>query len=452
MLSGRLSLLLRSTSFRLATVYAGLLLVAFVIAGGAAWLATRSSAENEIRERLALEIDALQDEFISEGIEGVIANILSREHNPGALEYRLLDRAERLLVGDLELNHSGLGSYVLDIPETQTAGNRDFIILTTRIPDGSLLTVGDNLARAERAQDAVLESVAWVGIAAIVMVLAAGVLAARGTLRRVDVISATMKRVGAGDLSARAPSAATGDDIDRIGQGINEMLEQINLLIGDVKRVSANIAHDLRTPLAHLGQKLETAASRTDIVSAQADIALATEKVAEILRIFDAMLRLSAIEAGADKARFAKIDLAEIVDRVADAYRPDIEAAGQVLDVHASSRTMIRGDAALIAQALGNLLENALHHAGAGASISVNLLQQKDVATLEVTDSGRGIASANLARVLQPFERVDVGRSTPGAGLGLTIVNAIARLHGARLSLENANPGLRICLSWPLVS
>src|SRR6218665_2266216 len=130
-----------------------------------------------------------------------------------------------------------MGEHVLDIPATQTAGNRDFIILTTRIPDGSLLTVGDNLARAERTQDAVLESLVWVGIAAIAMVLAAGVLAARGTLRRVDAISSMMKRVGAGDLSARVPQERAGDDIDRIGNGVNEMLEQINLLIADVKRV-----------------------------------------------------------------------------------------------------------------------------------------------------------------------------------------------------------------------
>lgn len=450
MSSGRLSRLVRSTSVRLATVYAGLLIVAFVVAGAVAWIATRSSAENEIGERLALEIDALQDEFIEEGIKGVIANIVSRQHNPGALEYRLLDRSGRLLIGDLALNHSDLGEHVLDIPATQTAGNRDFIILTTRIPDGSLLTVGDNLARAERTQDAVLESLVWVGIAAIAMVLAAGVLAARGTLRRVDAISSMMKRVGAGDLSARVPQERAGDDIDRIGNGVNEMLEQINLLIADVKRVSANTAHDLRTPLAHLHQKLETAAGRSDIAAARADIVVATEKVAEILHIFDAMLRLSAIDAGSDKARFADVDLSEIVDRVADAYRPDIEAAGQTLDVDASARTVILGDAALITQAVSNLLENALKHAGAGAHIRVLLTLETDFARLQVIDSGPGVSTEDRMRVLRPFERIDPSRSTPGAGLGLSIVNAITRLHGARLSLEDAGPGLRVRIDWPL--
>jgi len=370
MLSGRLDRLLRSTSVRLASVYAGLLVIAFVIAGGAAWIATRSSAENEIRERLALEIDALQDEFIAEGPEGVIQAILSREHNPGSLEYRLLDRAGRIRVGNLELRHSDIGSYVLDIPATQTAGNRDFIILTTYMPDGSLLTVGDNLDRAEKTKDAVLESLLWVGLGAILLVIAAGVFAARGTLRRVDIISGTLKRVGAGDLSARAPHDATGDDIDRIGNSVNEMLEQINVLVADVKRVSVNIAHDLRTPLGHLQQKLETAAGQADLVDARDHIGAASEKVAEILHIFDAMLRLSAIEAGSGKASFASVDLAEIVDRVVDAYQPDIEAAGQTISVDIGSCPPIWGDASLTAQVVGNLLENALRHAGAAASFA----------------------------------------------------------------------------------
>ncbi len=451
MSSGRLDRLLSSTSVRLASVYAGLLMIAFVIAGAAAWIVTRSSAENEIRERLALEIDALQDEFIAEGTEGVIRAIVFREHNPGSLEYRLLDSAERALIGNLVLDHSDLGSHVLDIPATQTAGNRDFIILTTRMPDGSLLTVGDNLDRAEKTKDAVLESLGWVGLAAVVMVIAAGVFAARSTLRRVDILSSTMKRVGAGDLSARASQGTTGDDIDRIGAGVNEMLEQINVLIADVKRVSANIAHDLRTPLAHLQQGLENALDQEDLSSAQADVNDAIGKVGEILRIFDAMLRLSAIEAGSAKARFANLDLAEVVDRVTDAYRPDIEAEGQTLDVELAAHPVVRGDPALMAQALGNLLDNALRHAGPGARIQVRLRDEKGAARLEVIDSGPGIAAEDRARVLRPFEREDASRSLPGAGLGLSIVNAIVRLHGARLLLEDAQPGLKVCVTWPAV-
>ncbi len=434
---------------RLASVYAGLLIIAFVIAGGVAWIVTRSSAENEIRERLALEIDALQDEFIAEGARGVIDAIVSREHNPGALEYRLLDRAGHVLIGNLELQHSDLGSYVLDIPATQTAGNRDFIILTSHMPDGSLLTVGDNLDRAERTREAVLESLVWVGIGAIVLVIAAGVFAARRSLRRVDVISRTMRRVGSGDLSARAPHGSTGDDIDRIGNGVNEMLEQINVLIADVKRVSVNIAHDLRTPLAHLHQRLETAAGRTDLAVAKSDIDAATENVAEILHIFDAMLRLSAIEVRSSNIGFAEVDLVEIVDRITDAYRPDIEAATQSFDVEVVKVPPVWGDSALIAQALGNLLENALRHGGPDATVKVRLYADSGSARLEVTDSGPGIPQADRARVLRPFERVDASRTTPGAGLGLSIVSAIVRLHGARLLLEDAGPGLKVCVIWP---
>ncbi|RYG37639.1 MAG: HAMP domain-containing protein [Burkholderiales bacterium] len=449
MSSAPLDRLLRSTSVRLAAIYAGLLLVTFVAAGSVAWVVTRSSAENEIRERIALEVDALQDEFISEGSDGVIEAITFREHNPGALNYRLLDRRGRVLIGNLDIDHVDLGAYVLDIPETQTAGSRDFILLTTRMPDGSLLTVGDNLDRAEKTKDAVLEAIVWVGLAAVIMVLAAGLFTARGVLKRVDVISSTMKRVGAGDLSARAPARASGDDLDRIGGGINEMLEHIDVLVGDVKRVSVNIAHDLRTPLAHLHQKLEKAAGRQNLAEAHADINAATLKVAEILRIFDAMLRLSAIEASSASSRFALVDLAEIVDRVTDAYRPDIEAAGQTLDVKIEATPPVRGDPALIAQAVGNLLDNALRYAGEGAVIVASLANRAGMAVLEIADSGQGIPDKDHERVLRPFERVDASRTQPGAGLGLSIVSAIARLHDARLALENAKPGIRVTITWP---
>jgi len=195
-------------------------------------------------------------------------------------------------------------------------------------------------------------------------------------------------------------------------------------------------------------QELETAATRQDVAALQGALKNAQDKVDEVLRIFDSMLRLSEIEAGAARARFTKVDLAALVERVADAYRPDIEAAGHAFEIGPLEPASVSGDAALIAQALANLLENAMRHSGPGAGISIRLHGREDSVRLEVEDRGPGIPEDEREHVLQPFVRLDRSRTSPGAGLGLSIVSAVARLHSARLSLEDASPGLRAAIVW----
>ncbi|MDP3739548.1 MAG: HAMP domain-containing sensor histidine kinase [Hyphomonadaceae bacterium] len=450
MSSARLDRILASTSVRLAAVYAALLVVAFMLAGVGAWAATKSAAENQIRERIQLEMDALQEEMRFEGMPGAIAAIRARAARPGALDYRLVDRQGRPVIGDLKVERPHPGWSFLDLPDDEGAeeGGEDFIVLSSETPDGGLLSIGDDLARAERIRTAVLNALLWVGGGALALALAAGLIAARGALRRMDALSETMTRVGAGELAARAPARSGGDDIDRIGRGVNEMLARIDDLVANIRRVSTDIAHDLRTPLTHLRQELETAAAGSDIGALREALKTAQEKVDEVLRIFDAMLRLSEIEAGAARARFGQVDLASLVERVTDAYRPDIEAAGHAFEVGPLDAAWISGDAALVTQALANLLENAIRHSGQGAAIHVRLHGSTAGLRLEVEDRGPGIPVDDWERVLQPFVRLDSSRTSPGAGLGLSIVSAVARLHGARILMEDANPGLRAVLAW----
>ncbi|MEQ1617460.1 MAG: HAMP domain-containing sensor histidine kinase, partial [Terricaulis sp.] len=206
--------------------------------------------------------------------------------------------------------------------------------------------------------------------------------------------------------------------------------------------------HDLRTPLTHVRQKLEVAAASPDPAAAQEAIRLAQNEIDGILRTFAAMLRLSEIEAGSARSRFAALDLVSLVERVVDAYRPDIEAAGQTLRVDLDDAAPVNGDDDLVAQALANLIENAMRHAGADATILVRLRSRPTETRLEVADNGPGVSADDRGRILEPFIRLDKSRSTPGAGLGLAIVAAIARLHDAGLVLENAAPGLRVALVW----
>jgi signal transduction histidine kinase len=442
--------LLGSTSFRLSAAYAVLLVIAFLVAGAAVWLTTRTAAEQEVRERIQLEMSALQQEIRAEGLPAAIAAIRTRLENPGALEYRLIDRSGALLVGNLTVGAPTLGWATVRISDAREQGeaSEDFLALTERIPDGAILTIGDDLDNAEGVRESVLNALMWVAIPTLILVIGVGVLLALGTARRMRSLSLAMGQVGLGDLTARAPETG-GDEIARMGQGVNEMVARIDGLVVSIRRVSTDIAHDLRTPLAHVRQDLESAATSADPTTREG-IRAAQGRIDDILRVFHAILRLAEIDAGGVRARFSEVDLATVVERVADAYRAEIEENGRVLVLGPLQPTEVRGDVDLIAQALANLIENAMRHTPSGSSIRVNLRKSSGSVCLFVEDEGPGIPEADRVRVLEPFVRLDGSRSTPGAGLGLSIVNSIARLHGARLSLEDAQPGLRVAIDWPV--
>lgn len=436
----------------MAATYAALMLAAFVLAGAAAWFVTRSAAELQIRERVQSEMSALQQEMQVEGMAAAEAAIRTRMQTPGALEYVLWDQSGRVVAGNLSIDRPTPGWTFVDLPDLATAeeGEEDLLVFAQATPNGGVLAIADDLLHAERVRSAMLSAIIWVGVLALVLALGAGFLAVRGALVRMDALSSALARVGAGDTSVRVPEGAGEDDIDAIGRSVNQMLARIDLLVTNVRRVSTDIAHDLRTPLTHVRQNLETGAASQDLAATHESIAKAQIGIDDVLRIFAAMLRLAEIEAGAARSRFGRVDLVAVIDRVADAYRPDMEASNQSLRTDPSSAAAaIDGDADLIAQALANLIENAHRYAGTGAEVCIRLFDTADAVRLVVEDNGVGMTPADRTRVVEAFVRLDPSRSAQGAGLGLSIVAAIARLHRADLVLEDASPGLRAALVWP---
>lgn len=436
----------------MAATYAALMLAAFVLAGAAAWFVTRSAAELQIRERVQSEMSALQQEMQVEGMAAAEAAIRTRMQTPGALEYVLWDQSGRVVAGNLSIDRPTPGWTFVDLPDLATAeeGEEDLLVFAQATPNGGVLAIADDLLHAERVRSAMLSAIIWVGVLALVLALGAGFLAVRGALVRMDALSSALARVGAGDTSMRVPEGAGEDDIDAIGRSVNQMLARIDLLVTNVRRVSTDIAHDLRTPLTHVRQNLETGAASQDLAATHESIAKAQTGIDDVLRIFAAMLRLAEIEAGAARSRFGRVDLVAVIDRVADAYRPDMEASNQSLRTDPSSAAAaIDGDADLIAQALANLIENAHRYAGTGAEVCIRLFDTADAVRLVVEDNGVGMTPADRTRVVEAFVRLDPSRSAQGAGLGLSIVAAIARLHRADLVLEDASPGLRAALVWP---
>lgn len=444
--------MLKSTSVRLSLLFAGLITLAFVLAGAVVWLSASKSAEAEIRQQLTLEADAIETELRTEGLDAAAAAIHARAERPGALEYWLTDASGAPLAGDLRAadGPDGLRRIVVSTGASGAEGGDQFVVLTRALPGGVRLSVAEELGRVYAVQNAILRTLAATGSAAVALCLIAGVLVTRRALARIKALTLTVQKVAGGDLSARYAEAARpgGSDIDEIGAGLDAMLDRIETLVGGLRRVSRDIAHDLRTPLTHLRQRLEQAKTESAPEARAAAIESAQLKADEVMRTFDAILRLGEIEAGAAKRRFATVDLAALVEKLADAYRPDVEESGRSLQIVELTPCTVVGDRDLLTQAVANLIENAQRHTPEGSHVCVSVGQEGGAPYVEVSDDGPGIPLEARETALKPFARLDASRSTSGSGLGLAIVVAVARLHGARIALDDAAPGLRVRLSF----
>jgi signal transduction histidine kinase len=432
----------RSTSFRLAVVQAGFLLLAMTGAGIAMSVITRGVAERELRSRITLESNAIIAELRGEGVAEAAAAVRSRAARPGALEYLLVDGAGRHLAGDLPDSNAS-GWHRMSVAHRNATS--DLIAYSASVPGGARLTVGDDLTPARDLADALLRSLLFWGGLALGLGLAFGIWATRRSLGRMQVLGRTLEEVSAGDLSARVPGVvARGDDLDLVGRGVNAMLDRIGLLVQAQRRVSADVAHELRNPLSLVRQRIGQAAAADNAKDRETALTAADKAIEDSLRLFDAMLRLAEIEAGSARQRFAPFDLGERVELVTDAYRADIENAGRALEITLAPAVMIVGDSDLIGLAVSNLLENAIKHTPPGASIKVGLMVRDGRAVLSIEDKGPGMTAAEFAHVVEPFARLDLARSTSGAGLGLAIVAAVIRLHGGTFERVDAAHGLHL--------
>lgn len=451
MLSARIKALFATTSARLTALYALLLFGSFALTGTLTWWVSISAAEHELRDRITLEMYALRTEAEREGLGPVAEAIAARAERPGSMEYWFVDRTGHVLTGDLPaMMNVADGWATLDFAtETDGAEGRDhLLILAATLPDGSRLAIGDDLNQGERVRDAVLAALFWIGAATLVAGVAAGFVATRSMLARMELLNTAVGRVARGDLSARVPSRAgrKADDIDQLGLGVNAMLDRIVELVTSVRRISSDVAHELRTPLSHLQQKLEEAKTARSPTELTATIEAAQSKTNDVLRTFDAILRLAEIEAGTARARFAPVQLRQLVELVVDAYRPDVEASGRSIEMLQLDAAAVMGDRDLLAQALANLIENAMRHTPPGAVIRLQVVADRQSVRIDVSDDGPGVPAHQRERLFIPFVRLDSSRSAPGAGLGLSIVAAIAKLHAATVTLSDAEPGLQVSI------
>ena len=441
----RLRRLLTSTGVRLAVVQAILLIIVFAVAGSLTKVSVKLIYRHDVQTRILGEVTALTTLAHDKGRGAVASTIEQAARHPGGLEYRLADAAGAALAGDLPATGAPPGWTYLDWDDKAEPGRpfQDLMVYTQPLPDHTTLTVGQDLSEESKLRHALKRTLFWCGAAGATLGLALSYLFARGALRRVEGVVVAARAVSAGQMQVRAKvrRPLIPDDIDELGASFNVMLDEIATLVSRVRWVSTDIAHDLRTPLTHVRQKLERikAGASGEALIAAGEI---EADVDELLRTFDAMLTLAEIETGPGSASNGPVDLAELVARVADAYRPDIESSGRRLTTALAPLT-VEGDAGLIAQAVANLVENALRHTPVGTAIELRVEPRGGAPSISVIDDGPGIPEAMRDAVLQRFVRLETSRTTAGSGLGLAIVAAIIKRHGATLCLADAGPGLR---------
>jgi signal transduction histidine kinase len=440
----------RSTSARFATLYTAAFAFSVLLLGAITLWTTHNALAHQFDRRVRAESQALVQEYRTEGIEDVLQAVRERERTKGALFYGL-DGPRGSLAGRL----SGLGaaSGWSTIRMKEADGDVERVrVLATPLPTGYRLIVGDAVKRNEAIEATVLEGFCWAFIGVVVLGIFGGYRFSRDVHRRFANMTAAADAIIQGDFNRRIPVLGSGDDLYRLAGVFNRTLDRISSLMDSLRQVSNDIAHDLRTPLTRLRQRLEATRNMGTPAEQEAAIEGALRDVDAILDTFSALLRIAQVESGARRAAFRTVDLAALSRTVVDAFAPSAEDAGQALRFEGDDAVAITGDRELLTQMLVNLVENALRHAGPRARVVVQASRTGDDAAVSVTDDGPGVPEAERTRIFDRFYRLERSRSTPGDGLGLALVGAIARLHGATIELTDAQPGLRVALRFPNVT
>ena len=324
-------------------------------------------------------------------------------------------------------------------------------VLSVDLKAGKRLVVAADLDSIEPIETTVLTVLAF-ALAGVFILGALGAMILGSYLRlRLNSINLSAQAIIGGDISKRMPVGARGDEFDQLGTTLNRMLDRIEGLLDNLRQVSSDIAHDLRTPLSRLRARLEQGLSTCER-SRTVLVEEAIERVDDVLSLFAAILRIAEVESGETKRLFKLVDLSALVAQLSESYTLSFEDQDRTLLSSIEPEMTVNGDRELIAQAVINLLENAQRHTSPGAIVRITLVRAGPFACIAVVDNGAGVPTSQLHRITQRFARLETDRKTPGHGLGLSLVTAVAALHGGRLVLRNVEPGLSAVFEIPIAN
>ena len=437
--------IVRTAEFRLPATYALLFGVSAAILGTVFYWTIESSLERQTTTRIEHEIEALREDFQAEGKSELLEEVQRRD-NFLAFEYLLVDQQGKRLAGNLSaIPKLGWSSIQAASGLSGARRVRSFRVHTVQLGNGMRLSVAEDLQFAEDMRRAWLEACGLGFLVFLILSLVGGVLLSRGFLKRVEDIRLTAESIISGDLGSRIPLSGTNDNFDLLSGILNKMLSRIEVLMESMIHVSNDIAHALRTPLTRLRHKAEAAKKEAQgnrsFEAAIDAMRLETEKV---LETFSALLRIAQIEGGSRQSGFAEVDLSELFGRVTDAFTDLAEDQGKTLVAEIEPSVSTWGDRELLAEMTANLVDNAIRHTPSGARIEVSLARDKSQIIASVSDNGFGVPRKDRGRIFQRFYRLERSAKIQGTGLGLSLVAAVAGLHGIHLSVEDSAPGLSI--------
>jgi len=462
--------LIRTTAFRLTLVY--LLLFALFAAsllGYFAWN-TRRLITEQITTTVNAEAGEISEIYARRGLRGLVFTIENRALRPGANLYLVTTPTGQAVAGNVGslapgvMATSGWSETAYrrldeqDIPRDHRA-----LVRVSELSSGFRLLIGRDLEERRRLFGIVVKAAQWSLLVVVVLGLGGGIFVARRVLRRIDAMTGTTQRIMAGDLTGRLPVGRSGDELDRLAENLNAMLERIEALMMGLKQVSDNIAHDLKTPLTRLRNRAEEALAKS---GSEAEYRSALERTIEesdgLIRTFNALLMIARAESGQARGNMDDFDAADVARGIQELYEPVAEDGGMTLRVK-TSPAPLHGNRELISQALANLVENAIKYgrplpsiqplsagtAADGYEIVIEARRDGACVLLSVTDHGPGIPEADRSHAVERFVRLEASRTQPGSGLGLSLASAVARLHGGELKLGDNNPGLTATLAIP---
>ncbi|MBQ0817336.1 MAG: HAMP domain-containing histidine kinase [Methyloceanibacter sp.] len=457
--------LFRTTTFRLSLSYLALFSAAAAVAIFFIYWNTTVLLSRQLNQTIEAELTGLAEQYRAGGLDQLVRIVAERSETPGNSLYLVADKDGKQLAGNLSAvspqlwDSVGPVEFVYSRPASGGVERRLAFANVFRLPGGYRLIVGRDIEDRRELSRLILNTMLW-GLGAMALVgIGGGYWVSRKLLTRIDGLAATTRTIMAGDLAGRLPVSGSGDELDRLSQSVNLMLARIEQLMAGLREVSDNIAHDLKTPLNRLRNRVEEALREPQDETAYRDVLERTIEEADgLIKTFNALLSIARLEAGAGGENRDTLDMAALVQDVAELYEPVAEERGIALKAQAADPIIIHGDRQLLGQALANLIDNALKYgapsAGAGNGYAPEVDVQADarggVARIVVSDRGPGVPDTERVRVLSRFVRLEESRSEPGSGLGLSLVAAVARLHGGKLRLEDNEPGLRVVLSLPM--
>ncbi|MDF2764354.1 MAG: two-component sensor histidine kinase [Rhodospirillales bacterium] len=443
---------LATSTFRLALLYAVLFGASVLVLLGVFYWGAERALQRQTSQAIEAEIQALQERYRSAGVGGLTQAIVERAQRPRLSDmlYLLATPNGQALAGNMtawpEQVRREDGWLLFAIERRWQTGETERSEARARsfeLPQGLLLLVGRDNRERVSLRRFMLEALAWSMAAIVLLGIAGGLLLSRRVLSRIDAVARVAEEIRRGDVSSRVALSGTGDEFDRLAETLNRMLDEIERLVASIRGVTVNIAHDLKSPLARLRGRLEMTL-RADAPPAERSAAIeqAIEEADGLIATFNALLSIAEAQSGRSNAEMAELDLAALVEDASDLYEPLAEEREVRLEIRAQPGACVTGNRQLLFQALANLIDNALKYAPSGGTVRVWAARSGDGPELGVADQGPGIPEVDRGRVLEPFVRLDQSRGTPGSGLGLSLVDAIARLHGAVLRLEDNGPGL----------